>query len=90
LEIWNQSSSSDAQIPLNHRSRFIEAVQELQFDVMNQILHKEIQELNGGRAQIQAVQKAIEAREECMKQIRKNDIDEQENASKEAEVHLPS
>jgi hypothetical protein len=42
---------------------------------MNQIFHKEIMELNGGRAQIQAVQKAMEAREECMRQIRKNDAD---------------
>ena len=57
---------------------------------MNQVLHKEILELNGGRAQVQAVQKAMEAREECMRQIRKNDAVEQAIASKEAEVYLPS
>lgn len=43
---------------------------------MNQILHKEILELNGGRSQIQAVQKAIQAREECIRQIRQNDAEE--------------
>lgn len=47
---------------------------------MNQILHKEILDLNGGRAQIQAVEKAIQAREECVRQIRKNDAEEQANA----------
>jgi hypothetical protein len=57
---------------------------------MNQILHKEILELKGGRAQIQAVHKAMEAREECMRQIRKNDADEQAIASKVAEIYLPS
>ena len=32
--------------------------------------------MNGGRAQILAVQKAIQAREECIKQIRQIDQDE--------------
>lgn len=80
-EIWRQtpsngSATTDVTIPLAHRTRFIEAIQELQFDVMNQILHKEILELNGGRSQIQAVQKAIQAREECIRQIRQNDAEE--------------
>lgn len=57
---------------------------------MNQILHKEILDLNGGRAQIQSVEKAIQAREECIRQIRKNDEDEQAIASKESEVYLPT
>jgi ABC-type iron transport system FetAB ATPase subunit len=75
---------------LNHRTRFIEAAQELNFDVMNQILHKEIIDLNGGRAQIQAVTKAIQAREECIRQIRKNDADQSAISAKESEVFLPS
>ena len=57
---------------------------------MNQILHKEILDLNGGRAQIQAVEKAIQAREECVRQIRKNDAEEQANAQKESETYLPN
>jgi hypothetical protein len=32
----------------------------------------------------------MEAREECMRQIRKNDANEQAIASKEAEVYIPS
>ena len=69
--MWDQQK--DLTIPKNHRSRFIEAIQELQFDVMNQVLNKEIYELNSEKSQIQSVQKAIFAREECINQIRQCD-----------------
>ena len=36
---------------------------------MNQVIAKEIQEMNGNRSQIELVDKAIKAREECIKQI---------------------
>lgn len=70
-DMWDQQK--DLTIPKNHRSRFIEAIQELQFDVMNQVLNKEIYELNSEKSQIQSVQKAIFAREECINQIRQCD-----------------
>lgn len=51
--MWDQQENLT--IPKNHRSRFIEAIQELQFDVMNQVLNKEIYELNSEKSQIQNV-----------------------------------
>ena len=43
---------------------------------MNQVIAKEIQEMNASRSQIELVHKAIKAREECIKQIR--DLDQRE------------
>ena len=43
---------------------------------MNQIMHREIQDLNAGRAQIQLLLRAIQARDDCIKQIRDNDVEE--------------
>ena len=36
----------------NHQLRFIEAIQELPFDLMNQVIKKELEELKGNKAQI--------------------------------------
>jgi hypothetical protein len=47
LEAW----AAD-QVPFNHRSKFIEAVQELKFDLMNQVLLKEISDFKAAKSQI--------------------------------------
>ena len=71
-------------IPLNHRVKFIEAIQELKFEVMNQVIIKEVQDIDQGKAQILQVMKAIVAREDCINKIRQLDADELEK-QREAE-----
>jgi hypothetical protein len=51
----------------------LEAIKELQFDIMNEVLLKEIKDFNMNKAQIQIVLKSIHAREECIKTIRSMD-----------------
>jgi hypothetical protein len=49
--------------------RFVEAIRELPFDMMNKVMTKEIKELQTGRAQVQLAQKTIRAREDCIHKI---------------------
>ena len=56
---------------------------------MNQLIHKEMQDLVGDRAQIQLVKKAIIAREECIKEIRKVDQAEKDKGGAQ-DMYLPT
>lgn len=70
IALWTLSSSSnDGIIPQNHQIRFIEALRESPFDVMNKVMTKEVRELQTGHAQIQLAQKTIHAREDCIARI---------------------
>jgi len=48
--MWNTPDSHDDVVPLNHRTRFIEATQELKFDQMNTLINKEIVDFQLGKA----------------------------------------
>ena len=65
---WNQAQPVDGiVVPHSHQLRFIEAIRELQFDVMNQVILKEVENLQAGCAQIQVVERAVQARESCIR-----------------------
>ena len=49
-EAWDQSSRGGNAIPYYHQVRFIEALSELKFPDMNQIMKKEITDLRAGKA----------------------------------------
>lgn len=87
---------TELDIPLNHQIKFIEAIQELKFEVMNQVIAKEIQDMAQNRSQIELVSKAINAREECINQIRRLDAaeaqkqKEAESTAGENQLYLPA
>lgn len=84
---WNQAQPVDnIVVPHNHQLRFIEAIRELQFDVMNQVILKEVENLSAGCAQIQVVERAVQARENCIRQI--VDLSQQQQASMQEEQRL--